>query len=411
MLYSPEVLRSVTDVAVTVAQRAVSEWRFEWVTNWEEVWSERFTRRWQGWMAESTTAHVFFEPATARAWIDTFSAVRDVQPRFLVATRDPGTLVFLPLVRISSGWKDAWRRAIVPVGLPGFDYHDPILVGPADQCIWDGFWRGLEAELRGPWADDFDVALVNGLRSWSLPPDPERWLSGGLPGAARAGYQEPAPYIDLTRFGTIDDYAASVSSNLRQELRAKFRSLRKLGEVSLHYYSPDEVQPALAALETMLEFNRRRFPHTWRAKNYYANLIRRCLPTGTLLLSEMLVQRQPVGWELDFIYRRRLYKYIAAFDPAFARWSPGNLHSYLSLERAIGDGLEVYDFMRGNESYKARWATGSVPLFEAEWIGNGPLASVRAAWVRRVRKPLAHLKRTARHKAGDWRLFSKRGKV
>jgi len=360
-----------------MTRQAVSEWQFEWVTNWEEVWSERFTRRWQGWMAESATAHVFFEPATARAWVDTFSALRDVQPRFLVATRGPGNLVFLPLVRMRSGWKDAWLRAIVPVGLPGFDYHDPILVGAADAGLWDGFWRGLETELYGRWAHDFDVALVNGLRPCSLPPEPEQWLPSGLLRTSRAGYQEPAPYIDLTRFGTIDDYMGSISYSLRHELRGNLRSLRRQGEVRLRFYGPDELQTALVALETMLEHNRRRFPNTWRARDYYANLVRRCLPERTLLLSEMLVGGQPVGWELDLDYRGRIYKYIAAFDPAFARWSPGHLHSYLSLEKALADGLEVYDFLRGNEAFKARWATGSTPLYEAEWIGSRQLASAR----------------------------------
>ena len=175
----------MTDVAVAIARSAVSEWRFEWVTSWQEIWSEGFTRRWQGWMAESANAHVFFEPATARAWVDTFSPLRDVQPRFLVATCGPGNLVFLPLVRTQSGWKDAWMRAIVPVGLPGFDYHDPILVGPADEGLWDGFWRGLEAELFSRWAGDFDLALVNGLRSCSLPGEPDQWLAGGLQRAER----------------------------------------------------------------------------------------------------------------------------------------------------------------------------------------------------------------------------------
>ena len=379
-----------------------SDWRFEWVTSWAEVWSEDFTRRWRGWMAESATSHVFFEPATVHAWVDTFRAFQDVQPRFLIARRGPDNLVFLPLVRLRSGWKDAWRRTIVPVGLPGFDYHDPILVGPADAGLWEGFWRGLDAELHGRWEGDFDLALINGLRSRCLPAEPERWLSGGLPNVARAGYQEPAPYIDLARFPTVGDYMASISYNLRHDLRGRLKFLRKMGQVSLRYYGPDEVQAALVSLETMLEHNQRRFPLTWRARDHYANLVRRCLPEGTVLLSEMRLGGQTLSWELDFVHHGRIYKYVSAFDPGFPSWSLGNLHTYLSLEHALANGIECYDFLRGAEAYKARWATVNEPLYEMEWIGSGRLASARVTWERQVKKPLAHLKRTARHRAARW---------
>src|SRR2546428_13089151 len=104
----------MTDVAVAIARSAVSEWRFEWVTSWQEIWSEGFTRRWQGWMAESANAHVFFEPATARAWVDTFSPLRDVKPRFLVATCGPANLVFPPRLRPHARAKPAEMPPIAP---------------------------------------------------------------------------------------------------------------------------------------------------------------------------------------------------------------------------------------------------------------------------------------------------------
>ncbi|OLE81883.1 MAG: hypothetical protein AUG06_00180 [Actinobacteria bacterium 13_1_20CM_2_65_11] len=132
----------------------------------------------------------------------------------------------------------------------------------------------------------------------------------------------------------MDDYLASISHNMRHELRGKLRFLRKQGDVRLRYYGPDEIQAALVSLETMLEFNRRRFPLTWRAQGYYANLVRQCLPARTLLMSELVVDGQPLSWTLDFFYHGRMYKYACAFDPGFPKWSVGNLHTYLSLEES-----------------------------------------------------------------------------
>ena len=52
--------------------------------------------------------------------------------------------------------------------------------------------------------------------------------------------------------------------------------------------------------------------------------------------------------------------YLMAIDRSFdPRLSVGNLIVGLALERAAKEGLRVYDFLRGGEDYKLRWADGA----------------------------------------------------
>ena len=50
------------------------------------------------------------------------------------------------------------------------------------------------------------------------------------------------------------------------------------------------------------------------------------------------------------------------FDPHYQKFALGNLVILQAISDAIEMGLQKFDFMRGNEAYKYRWATGKVFL-------------------------------------------------
>lgn len=60
---------------------------------------------------------------------------------------------------------------------------------------------------------------------------------------------------------------------------------------------------------------------------------------------------------------RRLHLYIAGFDPAHERLSPGMLLVAEAIERAIAEGISVVDFLRGEERYKSYWGARPEPTF------------------------------------------------
>jgi CelD/BcsL family acetyltransferase involved in cellulose biosynthesis len=60
---------------------------------------------------------------------------------------------------------------------------------------------------------------------------------------------------------------------------------------------------------------------------------------------------------------RRLYFYLSGFDPALERLSPGMLLVGHAIEAAIGEGIAVADFLRGQERYKYLWGAREMPTF------------------------------------------------
>jgi CelD/BcsL family acetyltransferase involved in cellulose biosynthesis len=55
---------------------------------------------------------------------------------------------------------------------------------------------------------------------------------------------------------------------------------------------------------------------------------------------------------------RRLFLFKGAFDPDFAAFSPGQLLHHRVFEEGLAEGVEVFDFCRGDAQYKRRWTNG-----------------------------------------------------
>jgi CelD/BcsL family acetyltransferase involved in cellulose biosynthesis len=60
-----------------------------------------------------------------------------------------------------------------------------------------------------------------------------------------------------------------------------------------------------------------------------------------------------------------------AFDPAFARFSPGMLTMLRALEEASADGMTRVEFLGGPEPYKLEFADGFAPLHQGIGLARG----------------------------------------
>ena len=57
------------------------------------------------------------------------------------------------------------------------------------------------------------------------------------------------------------------------------------------------------------------------------------------------------------------YLYNSSFDPAHSALSPGVVLLSSLIERAIGEGLTRFDFLKGDETYKRRLGAVYRPLY------------------------------------------------
>jgi CelD/BcsL family acetyltransferase involved in cellulose biosynthesis len=83
---------------------------------------------------------------------------------------------------------------------------------------------------------------------------------------------------------------------------------------------------------------------------------------GTLYLGWLTCGEDIVACHMGFIEGGILHLYHTTYDAGFGAYSPGNILMIETIKAAIDAGLRELDFMRGDESYKQRFASGTRAL-------------------------------------------------
>jgi CelD/BcsL family acetyltransferase involved in cellulose biosynthesis len=320
--------------------------RAEWPT------TTRAAEVWECLRRAAPTESLFLTPE----WLQTWCRHLGSGQPLLFAVLDGDEVVALaPIDRIWVGGLAVLR----PLGLGVADYAD-LLLPPdparrlgalgalADALIartgaWDALdLRGVPAESETA-SELIAVAAARGMRHAVLP-----------------GYTRPGIALE----GSWEEYLSSRPGRFRYNLRSRLRRLGEQGAVTFRTVSqPDEVGPALATL-TDLHARRWHGQHTATifsssaaARRFYADACTRYAERGLLDLTLLEVDSRAVAGSLGFIDRETYYYYLPAWEPSLAPLSPSSLLLGHLVERAYGLGLKRFDFMLGDEPYKARWAT------------------------------------------------------
>jgi CelD/BcsL family acetyltransferase involved in cellulose biosynthesis len=188
-----------------------------------------------------------------------------------------------------------------------------------------------------------------------------------------------APMLDLAALrrrgqGHLD----ALSANTRAQLRRSLRRYARLGP--LHIERADDAPTAHAFLDALAELHQAAWQHRGRPgafanprfARFHHALIDRALPRGEVDLLRVAAGSAVIGYLYNFRYRGRALAYQSGFDYAGAdrQQKPGLTCHHLAIERSLGEGCEVYDFLAGNDRYKRSLADGETAL---HWLSLGPL--------------------------------------
>ncbi len=358
--------------------RSKTTWEFQWLCSWDEISDEQFVGQWKEWIGQWDGNHVFFEPGMVRVWLETYRGLRDIEPRFCVVRLDGGRVVLWPLVLDRGGMKNAWLKFLVPVGGYEFDYHDPILNFEPLEGFWAEFWERFIKEYRQANDGQVDYLFVPRVR-------------GGNDGE---GFVQTtcAPYLELSGFGTFEEYLAAGSKHLRQDIRRQRRRLEKLGTVKYHEYGRDEVAGAVGILPAFLDAHSARWCDAHKAADFYERLVREGLAEGYLHISILTVDAEAVSWHFGFKHHKRFYYYMPAFNSEYMAYSPGKVHLAMLLERAIDQGVEVFDFLTGDEAYKKVWTDKEESLYCLKQRDAAVRAGALDLWREKIAPWLSRIK-------------------
>lgn len=314
-------------------------------------------REWQELFAAAARPSPFLSWEWISAWQRWLG--RGWTPRLFCAREGYRLVGLLPL-----GERERWgflRRQVRTLSflgeaLVGGDYLDVLAASGWEQLAATAIFEHLVQE------DSFDVLELDGLAgdSRSLPPlawqfgvDP-RFTCQVVPGHL-------CPYLKLE--GSWEDV-------LMQSRRPnKFKRLcRTLGAPqgfeARSATAPQDVGPAL---ERLFSLHAKR----WAAqggsdamgrpgvRDFHRDAAVRLAQAGLARIEELWIdgacRASYYGMEVSGHY----YLYQTGYDPEWRKRSVAFVRLGLSIQAALARGVTIYDFLRGNETYKFDWANGT----------------------------------------------------
>lgn len=340
-------------------------------------------------------------PVTARrtwlqTWIDCFFSYR---PLFVLVEGDGG-LAAAALLACRH------RYGVTIVRAVGHGPSDQVRLSVLDPAAAAQLAAGVADALRrlpGPWRLDVE----------QLPPDDPAVaaLTRQLPWAqVRPG--DPSPTVRFTRDRVLRSYT---SRNHYQANRRRANQARRAGlatEVKVLTQTAD----VIALLPSLELICRRRDRQLGRpsqvddpeAGPFFCEVVRRLAEHGEVKLVTLRLGGQLAAYALLFVDGSVHRMWNARFDPAFEQFGPGRLAADAALSAALADeSIVEFDWMRGDEPYKASTATDVVPAIRlVAW------SSRQLGWLENtLRWARAHARRGMRGAAAGVRRLDPRQSV
>ena len=173
--------------------------------------------------------------------------------------------------------------------------------------------------------------------------------------------QQRSPYLDLS--GTWNDFEASISKNFRQTVKRRRRQLEREGTLEIVAYD------GTSRLASLLREGFGVEPSEWKAaagtaiasnprtELFYSGVAGWATRRGWLRLVFMRLDDKPIAFRLDLQTDDTLFHVKGGFDTAYARFSPGNVLQYWTVEKAFEDRLNRYEFLGADERHKTVWTS------------------------------------------------------
>ena len=328
-------------------------------------------------------------------WIGCWIAATGIPLRILIG-RKAGRVVVLGLVAASQ------RRGRIPFAIPGAFLHS---TGNPDQDVitieYNGFLvahdGGFLVANDGPSPDmgqaraQAEDAAIRFLLRGQPGPGPRidelhlrnvtrRYTqdnrmasaSGAATATSRHGglhrelvWSKPSWRVDLDAIRASGrTYIDSLSANTRQQIRRSMRLYEQQGK--LVATRARDVPQALAFLDGLKTLHQpywigRGEPGAFAFpffERFQRRLIETCHPHGGVELVRISRGDTVIGYLYNLVYRRQVYSYQSGFlFEADSKLKPGLVSHCLCIEMHEREGAGVYDFMAGDNRYKASLGT------------------------------------------------------
>ena len=170
---------------------------------------------------------------------------------------------------------------------------------------------------------------------------------------------EACPRTDLS--GGFAAVEGRLPPGLRKLCRYAERRLGRMGTLAADLVPPAQAAAAMAQLMDWhtSRFRSRATPGSFygRRRLFHQQVASLSAQDGSLRLARLRLDGRTLALLYALRGGERYFYYAAGFDPKMARFSPGLLLLRETIRMAAAEGMQVFDFLRGDEAYKEPWTT------------------------------------------------------
>jgi CelD/BcsL family acetyltransferase involved in cellulose biosynthesis len=187
----------------------------------------------------------------------------------------------------------------------------------------------------------------------------------------------------LTLPPSWEAYIAGLGSNYRRDLRRLERRYFDTNRIVLK--TAECLDDLYTAMDLLLDLHQLRHKTkgepgcfaSRRFTSFYGDVAPELLRRGHLDFCWLELDGKPVAVEYQLAGNGILYAYQAGVDPGAMKHEPGKLIYLAILKRAIARGYRGFDFLRGDERYKARFGAVARPSVEFRAVPHRAAARAR----------------------------------
>jgi CelD/BcsL family acetyltransferase involved in cellulose biosynthesis len=166
------------------------------------------------------------------------------------------------------------------------------------------------------------------------------------------------PFIPLP--GNWETYLAGIDKKQRHEIRRKMRRLEE-AEVPSRWYiveDPATVEAEGEAFMALMADDEKKAAFlTEPMRRLFRGVIRWAFETGCLHLSFLEIDGKKAAGYLCFNYLNHIWVYNSGLNRQFMEYSPGWVLLAYLIKWSNENGIQAFDFMRGDEEYKYRFGS------------------------------------------------------
>ena len=308
---------------------------------------------WGELLAADPNRHVFATPQWHRLWWDEFGRGKDLF--LLTMRRGPNVVAIVPLYRKREGERLVLRFV---GGIDLTDYLGPVCSKEVRDDVASSLVQWL-SHTDVSW-DEFDAHNM---------PVPFGFAEFLVDHADRVGLEFQLDQEETSAVLVLpqdwEQYLSSLRSKERHELRRKLRRLeREQPDATVRSATEESLPDDLRAFFDMHRGAEGRKGHFLRPEvaAFFERIARVFSAEGWLRLDLLEIGGVPVASTFAFSHGHTFYLYNSAYEPEWARLSPGLVLVSELVKRAIAEGKRTLDFLRGPERYKYQLGASAVPL-------------------------------------------------